>query len=82
MTTRDLVGAMVEERLEYLSYLLRLWPEGGEEKAVWRASLESPHTGERVGFASLDELFDFLRQQTSMALDTHEDGSRAWNEAH
>ncbi len=68
---------MVEERLEYLSYLLRLWPEGGEEKAVWRASLESPHTGERVGFASLDELFDFLRQQTSMALDTHEDESRA-----
>jgi hypothetical protein len=27
---------------------------------VWRASLESACTGERVGFASLEELFRFL----------------------
>jgi hypothetical protein len=33
-------------------------------KAIWRASLESTRTGERKGFASLDELFDFLREQT------------------
>jgi hypothetical protein len=57
-------------RRDYLSYLLRLWRVGGdggthrEEEAVWRASLESPLTGERIGFASLDALFAFLRQQT------------------
>jgi hypothetical protein len=51
------------ERRDYLSYLLRLW-RVGKEQAVWRASLESPHSGERIGFASLDELFAFLREQT------------------
>ena len=52
------------ERREYLSYLLRLW-RVGTEMAVWRASLESPHGGGRIGFASLDELFAFLQQQTN-----------------
>jgi len=52
------------ERCDYLSYLLRLW-RVGTEKTTWRASLESPHTGERIGFASLGELFAFLQQQTS-----------------
>jgi len=47
---------------DYLAYLLRLWRTKGEE-AVWRASLEDPHTGERLGFASLDELFTFLKEQ-------------------
>lgn len=54
------------ERREYLSYLLRLW-RVGKERAVWRASLESPHGGERIGFASLDALFAFLRGQTDDA---------------
>jgi hypothetical protein len=49
-------------KLDYLSFLLRLWRESGEE-AVWRASLEDPHTGERMGFASLEALVAFLRQQ-------------------
>ena len=48
---------------DYLSYLLRLWRVQGEA-AAWRGSLESPHTGERLGFGSLDELFAFLREQT------------------
>ena len=55
----------------YVSFLLRLWQVSDEgksqpspKKAVWRASLENPHTGERKGFANLDELFDFLRAQT------------------
>jgi hypothetical protein len=52
------------ERCNYLSYLLRLWRVSGE-RSVWRASLESPHTGERIGFASLDALFAFLREQTN-----------------
>jgi len=47
----------------YLSYLLRLWQIGNGEKQVWRASLESPGTGERQGFASLEKMFDFLQAQ-------------------
>ena len=56
---------------DYLSYLLRLWrvgkqvyPDSKTEQAVWRASLESPHTGERWNFAGLNDLFEFLRTQT------------------
>jgi hypothetical protein len=43
-----------------MSYLLRLWQVRSGGELLWRASLESPHTGERVGFASLDDLFGFL----------------------
>jgi hypothetical protein len=55
---------MDKEQPDYLSYLLRLWRVSGEEKAVWRASLESPHTGERRGFANLTDLFTFLEKET------------------
>lgn len=54
---------MGKERSDYISYLLRVWRSNGNETA-WRASLQNPHTGERIGFASLEELFDFLRQRT------------------
>jgi hypothetical protein len=62
-----------KERPDYLSYLLRLWRASGKEGAAWRASLHCPHTGERLGFASLEELFDFLREQTDTPLDSKED---------
>jgi hypothetical protein len=61
----DLLGAaMTDQQPRYLAYMLRLWEArtGGEQ--VWRASLESPHTGERQAFASLEELFALLREQT------------------
>ena len=48
----------------YLAYMLRLWQVGDEREPVWRASLESPHTGERHGFASLEALFAFLEEHT------------------
>jgi hypothetical protein len=47
----------------YFAYLLRLWEVGDEGEPTWRASLESPRTGERCGFASLEALFVFLREQ-------------------
>lgn len=59
-----------KSRPDYVSYLLRLWRVNGDdgphprEKAVWRASLEDPNTRERKAFASLDDLFDFLRERT------------------
>jgi hypothetical protein len=55
---------MHKEQPDYLSYLLRLWRGSDEEEAVWRASLESPVTGERRGFSSLTELFAFLEKET------------------
>lgn len=48
----------------YLAYMLRLWRAKSVGKPTWRASLESSLTGERQGFASLDELFAFLQQET------------------
>jgi hypothetical protein len=65
--TGEQVEETVKEQSDYVSYLLRLWREGdGEREVVWRASLESTRTGERRYFASLDELFDYLREQTDM----------------
>lgn len=58
---------MMKQPSGYLSYLLRLWQSGRKSKAVWRASLESPMTGERLGFASLKELFAFLETQAEEA---------------
>jgi hypothetical protein len=69
---------MAREPPDYLSYLLRLWRahERGSPHwrlPVWRASLQSPQTGERVGFATLDDLFAFLREQTGLVPDAEDD---------
>ena len=48
----------------YVSYLLRLWREEGGQTARWRGSLQDSLSGERVGFASLEELFGYLRRGT------------------
>jgi len=58
--------AKQKSQRRYLSYLLRLWQTSDREERVWRASLESPGTGERRGFAGLKELFDFLKGQTEL----------------
>jgi hypothetical protein len=55
---------MSTKQRPYLSYLLRLWPAEENGGSPWRASLESPHTGERKGFASLEDLCAFLRRNT------------------
>ncbi len=44
----------------YHAFLLRLWRE--EVQLPWRASLENPHTGEKLHFAKLDRLIAFLQQ--------------------
>ena len=56
---------MTTERPRYLAYMLRLWQVGSGKELTWRASLESPQTGERRGFATLEALFNFLGEQTS-----------------
>jgi hypothetical protein len=54
---------MTKQSPNYLSYLLRLWQSGSADRTVWRASLENPMTGERLGFANLKDLFAFLETQ-------------------
>jgi hypothetical protein len=54
----------IGRQTDYLSYLLRLWRDI-DEPALWRASLQSPYTGERIHFASLEDLCDHLRRQTT-----------------
>ena len=49
------------------SYLLRLWPASDAGTHVWRASLASVQTGERIGFAGLASLVAFLEAQTGAA---------------
>jgi len=46
--------------------MLRLWQAGSRDgKSVWRASLENPHTGERLAFGDTKALFAFLADLTS-----------------
>lgn len=67
---------MTKQQPDYLAYLLRLWQVNGDngssdsfgQKPVWRASLENPFTHERIGFAGLEELFDFLKAQATVTL--------------
>lgn len=63
---------MSHQRQDYLAYLLRLWRADTKQGPVWRASLDSPHTGERQGFADLAALFAFLEDQALQA--TMEEG--------
>ncbi|MEJ2736834.1 MAG: hypothetical protein P8189_25265 [Anaerolineae bacterium] len=64
---------MSKEQPDYISYLLRVWRSNGDA-TTWRASLQNPHTGERIGFASINELCAFLRQQIG-ELSSSEDGA-------
>ena len=66
----------VEQQRRYLSYLLRLWqessgdpPHGNAPRGppLWRASLERPQNGERLGFASLVDLFAFLESEITLS---------------
>lgn len=52
---------MNAERPTYLSYLLRLWRAPGGAGQPWRASLEDTLTGQRRGFADLEALVAYLR---------------------
>ena len=63
---------MSDKGERYASYLLRLWQTTSGNKVVWRASLENSQTGERQGFASLEALFNFLRQQTDTETESEE----------
>jgi len=62
---------------KYLSYMLRLWQARTDAGGSWRASLEDPRTGQRTGFAGLEELFGYLSRQTLGAVERAQD---PWSE--
>lgn len=47
----------------YCAYLVRLWQDS--PYAEWRAAAQSVQTREIVRFADLEQLFTFLRAQTT-----------------
>ena len=62
------------ERQDHVSYLLRMWRVGDAEGPRWRASLKSARNGEQLGFASLEDLFHFLRTCTGTVWGAYGDG--------
>jgi hypothetical protein len=60
---------VTKERPDYLAYQLRLWRMCSGGRTTWRVSLKSARTREGRGFASMDDLFAFLRQQTGVSSD-------------
>jgi len=51
----------------YISYLLRLRQVRQDKDIVWRTSLQNARTGERIGFATVEALLSYLREQTEAA---------------
>lgn len=49
----------------YLAYLLRMWRDAGGREGAWRASLEDPRSGERLGFGSLEDLYAYLQARAA-----------------
>lgn len=47
----------------YRAYLIRVWQDG--QQAAWRASAQAVQGGKVVRFASMEELFAFLKAQTT-----------------
>ncbi len=51
---------MSKTSLQYSSYLLRIWHVADGEVLEWRIYLQDLATGQRLGFANLENLFAFL----------------------
>jgi hypothetical protein len=69
--------SVIQKQQGYMSYLLRLWQIQGNQNPIWCASLENPHTGERLTFTSLPRLFAFLQDQCTGQERGEEPQSRA-----
>jgi hypothetical protein len=52
----------VKKGTDYYSFLLRLWRVKEYGGQGWRASLENLESGEKRGFACLEELLIYLSQ--------------------
>jgi hypothetical protein len=56
---------MDEQERHSISFLLRLWQVTNGDRSGWRASLEALG-GERLAFASIDDLYVYLRWQAGL----------------
>ena len=51
---------------EYYSFLLRLWTVNRQNgQPIWRASLQSSESGEKLVFANMAEMVDYLESLTT-----------------
>lgn len=53
--------AVGPDQAQTLAYVLRLWRVTDGREPIWRAALQDIRTGERRGFADLDEAWRYLR---------------------
>ncbi len=63
MDSQNTPGEPLPRDVPYRSFLMRLWRTDRDVSSGWRASLEDPRTGQRFGFASLEQLFAFVLEQ-------------------
>ncbi len=67
----DITPGGLTSNVTYFAYMLRLWRAGSRGgQPVWRASLENPHTGERLAFATVANLFVFLTEKIGACVET------------
>ena len=60
----------------YRSYVLTFWEERSQDTdtpVIWRFSLQDPRTGQRHGFASLEEMVGFVRAELVSSQDNPPD---------
>ena len=68
-TTISLTTPVSDTRARYLSYLLRLLSVDREGNPAWRVSLQSPHAADRLNFADLEALMNYLEEKLREAND-------------
>ena len=68
-TTISLTTPVSDTRARYLSYLLRLLSVDREGNPAWRVSLQSPHAADRLNFADLEALMNYLEGKLREAND-------------
>lgn len=56
----------INRNKNYHSYLLRMWQVEDLFGQEWRGSLQDVVSGEKLGFACLDDLFDLLQEITQV----------------
>jgi hypothetical protein len=49
--------------VRYVSYLLRAWQETSGGSDVWVYEMECIQTGQKLTFANLQALYDYLKEQ-------------------
>lgn len=65
---------MNKKQRSYISYMLRLQRVHSGEHWIWRASLESPMTGQTHRFEDLRSLISFLETETGTKTPSDEPG--------